>query len=133
MKKLLALLVAFGLVTGFAVFAEGDKNADKNAEVAADAAKDIELTGKIVKKEQTGKKEEKAGKKDGEKHVVFILEMADGKAMLPKGKDDATNPEKFLDKNVTIKGKGFTKDGKEGKKMTKITEITSITEVAAAK
>ena len=124
MKKLLALLVVVGFVTGIAVFAQDEKKADKagvkKAEATADA-KDMELTGKIVK-------EEKAGKKDGEKHVVFMLETADGKAYLPKGKDDATNPEKFLDKTVTIKGKGVTKDGKDGKKMTKITEITSITE-----
>ncbi len=124
MKKLLALLVAVGLVTGFAVLAEGDAKAEKGdakkSEVAANA-KDIELTGKIVK--QTGKK--------NPDEVVFVLEMADGKAYLPKGKDDATNPEKFLDKTVTIKGKGFTKEGKEGKKMTKVTEITSIVEAAA--
>ncbi|HCE45904.1 MAG TPA: hypothetical protein DET40_20355 [Lentisphaeria bacterium] len=123
MKKIIALLVALGLVTGFAAFAEGDKKAEKKAEVAADA-KDLELTGKIVK-------EEKASKKEGaEKHVFFMLETADGKVMLPKGKDDATNPEKFLDKTVTVKGKGVTKE-KEGKKMTRITEITSITEAAA--
>jgi len=129
MKKMLALLVAVGLATGFAAFAEDDKNADKadgkKAEVAANA-KDLELTGKIVK-------EEKAGKKDGDKRVIFMLETADGKAYLHKGKDDATNPEKFLDKTVTVKGKGVTKDGKDGKKMTKFTEITSITEAAAAK
>jgi len=119
MKKLLALLVVLGLVTGIAVFAEGDKKAAKGEgkknEQAAEPAKDLELTGKVVK---------------GEKEGSFMLEMTDGKAMLPKSKDDATNPGKFLDKNVTIKGKGVTKE-KEGKKMVKVTEITSIAEAAA--
>jgi len=118
MKKLLMLLVAVGLVTGIAAFAEGDKKADKGdakKNEAAAGAKEIEITGKVVK---------------GEKEGMFMLEMADGKAMLPKGKEDATNPEKFLDKTVTIKGKGITKE-KEGKKMVKVVEIASIAEAAA--
>ncbi|HBC85785.1 MAG TPA: hypothetical protein DCZ94_02400 [Lentisphaeria bacterium] len=125
MKKMLALLVAVGLVTGIAAFADGEKKAekadkgDKKVEAAAAGAKEIEITGKVVK---------------GEKEGTFALEMADGKAMLPKVKDDAMNPEKFLDKNVTVKGKGITKEpkeGKEGKKMVKVIEITSIAEAAA--
>jgi hypothetical protein len=118
MKKLLALLVAVGLVTGIAVFAEGDtKPAKGDGKKTEATATDIEITGKVAKQ---------ASKKD-EKEFVFTLEMADGKAYLPKSTDDATNPEKFLDKTVTVKGKGVTKE-KEGKKMIRVTEITSITE-----
>ena len=92
------------------------------------ALADMTLTGKVTKEEKQSKK--------GKTIVHYILtDTAGNTVMLPGGgkhgkhrKDKqaiSVNLEEYVNKDVTIVGKGFQKE-KEGKKITRLVEITKI-------
>ena len=92
------------------------------------ALTDMTLAGKVTKEEKQGK--------EGKTIVHYILTDAAGsKVMLPGGgkhgkhhegeQATSVNLEEFINKDVTIVGKGFQKE-KDGKKTTRLVEITKI-------
>jgi hypothetical protein len=99
------------------------------------AITDLTVSGKITKEEKQGR--------EGKTIVHYVLTDAAGnKVMLPgngkhnwgrhgdekAGKDEqaaAINLEEYVNKDVTIVGKGFQKE-REGKKMTHLVSITKI-------
>ncbi len=90
------------------------------------AQQDITISGTVTQEEMTRKS------KDGEKTMtVFMLTTADGaKIKLPKAKgEDAVDLSEYVDKEVTIVGKGKVMERK-GKKQTMLMKIESIEEGA---
>ncbi len=122
MKSLLISCIMAGLLLGSTnAFAEGAKakqgGAEKPAKKAMPALKDVSATGKIVKEEMT--KKDKEGKEM--KAVKYALQTADAKIVLPLSKD--IDLAAMVDKDVTVEGQGFEKDGKvRFRKITKVTE-----------
>ena len=119
MKSFVIAGVMAGLVLGsVSAFAGGDKaEAPKGDKPAKEmpALVDMTLTGKVVKEEMA--KKDKEGNEV--KAIKFSLKTADGVVILPTSKD----LEAMADKDVTIEGQGYEKDGKKMlKKITKVTE-----------
>lgn len=122
MKSFVIAGVAAGLAMGsISAFAGEAKKADlpKGDQPAKEmpALTDMTLTGKIVKEEMT--------KKDNQGNEVkatkFMLKTADGMVALPTSKD--VDLAAMADKDVTVEGQGYEKDGKKMlKKITKVTE-----------
>lgn len=103
----------------------------KKPKKARKPLEDLTHSGTIMKKERKNKK--------GDVIIKYILKTADTKIMLPKAKKKAENPidySKYVDKEVTIKGKGMTRTKKNKKGVEKTTvrykKVTSIEEGAAA-
>ncbi len=85
----------------------------------------ITLEGKIVKEEKEVKT--KKGKK---LNTIFFIECKDGsKVKLPvRGKKNIDKMNGYVEKDVTVIGKGMTVDGKDGKKVV-LRKIEKIEEV----
>ena len=95
--------------------------ADKVAKAKPDLV-DLTLTGKISKKETTGKNEKK--------YTYFYLETSDKqKIRLTQkalGKKSKIKLDDFVNANVTVRGKGFTKELKNKEKRTYLQQISAV-------
>jgi hypothetical protein len=130
MKTLSALILAaiVGIFTSSTVLAK-DKEAAKPAKEKAEKAKkekkkkpeltDVEVSGKLVKKERTAKN------KDGEERTMtrYGIETENGLVRLPKSKD--VDLDGFVDRAVVATGKGvvLTKGDKSRTILKKLTGI----------
>ena len=138
MKRLLAMSAAVlvALSSAVCVRAQAQEPGGGKAKVEKEkpALTDMTLTGKVTKEEKQGK--------EGKTIIRYILtDTAGNTVMLPGGGKHgkhhegeqavSVNLEEFVNKDVTIVGKGFQKE-KEGKKMTRLVEITKIDAVATA-
>ena len=135
MKRLITVTAVGGLLLGSALCgvltaqeAGGAKapHAGGKPHMERPALTDMTVTGKITK-------EEKAGK-DGKTFTHYVLTDAAGnKVMLsegrgPKAEGEAASAIKladYVDKDVTVVGKGFTME-RDGNKVTRMVSITKI-------
>ena len=132
MKRLFAVSTAALVALSSAVYVSAQTNEPAGGKAIGEKEKpalaDMTVTGKVTKEEKQGK--------EGKTMVRYILtDTAGNTVMLPGGgkhgkhrQDEqaiTVNLEEYVNKDVTIVGKGFQKE-KEGKKMTRLVEITKI-------
>lgn len=138
MKRLLAISTAVLVALSSAVYVRAQTNEPQGGKAKYEKEKptltDMTVTGKVTKEEKQGK--------EGKTFIHYILtDSAGNKVVLREeggkhgkhreGSQAASfNLEEFVNKDVTIVGKGFQKE-KEGKKMTRLVEITKIDVVTA--
>jgi hypothetical protein len=100
---------------------KGEK-AEKKEKAPQPDLVDVTLTGKLSKKETTGKGDKK--------YTFFYLETSDGQNVrlnqTALGKKSTIKLDDFVDANVTVRGKGYTKELKNKKKQTYVKEISAI-------
>ena len=140
MKRMVAVLVVgvmlSPLICRFAQ-AEGTNAVPGIGQKERPTPTDMTMTGKVTKEDKQGK--------DGKTFAHYVLTETDGtKVMLPSGKhpgrhgelqaaatNNPVNLDEYVDKNVTVAGKGFQTE-KNGKTITRLTTITKIDAAAAA-
>ncbi len=125
MKKLLAMFVVTGLLSGFVAFAVGDV-AEEKATEAVKAKEAVQL--EAIEVQGILKAEEKETKKG--KMIFYSLQIDEKVQPLPFIAKKLA-PEKFVGKTVKVKGQGLTKD-KKGNAKIQVRKIESIEEVAGA-
>ncbi|HCE45037.1 MAG TPA: hypothetical protein DET40_15965 [Lentisphaeria bacterium] len=124
MKRLFVLVAILGISAGTQLSAGDDaKDNKKKASVSPKAvtvSMDIEIKGQIVKEEKD------LVKSKGTKSIIYLICPADNrKYALPQStvKDDPSDPEMFIGKNVVLKG-----NTEVSSRNAKVTVITSIKE-----